>query len=109
MNYNKIEILREQKNFTKKDVYRAVGKSRQWYNDIFTVKNIRVDDLIVIARLFDVPINYFFEDEKNGYNDISQVNEQNIKYENDDVLKFFKKQIELKDGQIKFLQSLINK
>ena len=50
MIYRKIEKLREQKKFTKKEVYEAVGKSRQWYSDIFTVKNIRVNDLIEIAK-----------------------------------------------------------
>ena len=35
MIYSKIESLRDQRNFTKLSLAKAIGKSRQWYADIY--------------------------------------------------------------------------
>ncbi len=59
--YRNLKKLESQKNFTQAQISKGVGKSRQWYQDIFKIKNIRLDDLIALADFFKVSIFYLFE------------------------------------------------
>ncbi len=107
MIYRKIEYLRIQKNFTKEGLAKAIGKSRQWYYDIFKVKNINVEDLMELSKVFEVSICYFFENEDNV------VNEPRNPYILTDIdittetILELRNQLKQKDEQIQFLQHLI--
>lgn len=62
MIYNKLKELQQQNNLTNKEVAESIGRSRQWYSDIFTSKSLKIEDLKLLAKLFKVDMKVFFED-----------------------------------------------
>jgi len=75
MVYNRLKELQAQKKFTNKEVADAVGRSRQWYSDIFTTKSLKIEDLKLLAELYKVDMKVFFED---SYKDGDTVYDPNL-------------------------------
>lgn len=62
--YKKIEELKKQRNLTNKEIAIKMGyKSRQGYEYKINSKSLTIVDLYKLAKIFNVNINYFFEEE----------------------------------------------
>lgn len=62
MVYRRLKELQEQNNFTNQQVAESIGRSRQWYSDIFINKTLKIEDLRALAKMYNVPMSIFFED-----------------------------------------------
>lgn len=127
MNYKRLESLREQQKITRDTLAKVVGKTRQWYSDVLKFRNLKIEDLESFAKYFNVPITYFFDDDKDhppyqpnqfeeesvSYLKIEEMNqlkaamEDVIKAKNQ-TIKSLEKQIELLEEKTNYLESRLD-
>lgn len=62
MIYEKLKKYQKAKGLTNLQVAQALGRSRQWYQDIFKKLNLKIDELGMFAELYEVNITEFFKD-----------------------------------------------
>lgn len=77
MKYNRIEILLHKKRLLQKDLIEYLGMSRQGLYTMVENQSMKVSTLEKMCEFFDVPINYWFEDESAA----NMLNESESKYE----------------------------
>jgi len=68
LNYNKLEILREQKKVNKRKIAKQINMSDVGYAKMIENKSCDVATLEAIANYFKVPITYFFDKDENEVN-----------------------------------------
>ncbi len=110
---------------TKTELAGRLGLTKGGYDKMMAKKTMKVETLEKIAEIFGMSVQYFIDGEP-GYDSINKYkkggmfNEESPVYEKSEILKnelellkdqveFLNKQMKIKDGQIEFLQSLINK
>ena len=62
MNYEKIEQLIKKENLTQNKAAAAFGMSSPGFKEMLDNKTMKVETLEKIAKYFNVPVSYFFED-----------------------------------------------
>lgn len=72
MNYNRIEELRENLRFSKKDIYDYLGITAAGYEKMMRNKTCTVSYLEKIAELFQVPLTIFFETDQSNQVNVSE-------------------------------------
>ena len=114
MLYNKIERARKERDITQEKLTKAIGRSREWYINLKRTDNLTIKDLMKISQVLKKPIEYFIEENLAIFEDINEDYLRTNKMNNQvdmlrEEIKTLKEQLQKKDGQIEFLQSLINK
>ena len=109
MYINRIKNIIKRRKITQKELSELIKTSERSLGLNLKKGDMKVSTLIKISDVLEVPVKYFFEEEEN----YQKLEDPSVEYltkekENEEI-KFLKTQIELKDGQIKFLQSLIKK
>lgn len=66
----KIEYLRNQRGFSKENVYEAVDMTRQGFEQAIKNHTLSFDKIQKLAKFFNVDVNYF----SNNENDFTQIN-----------------------------------
>ena len=110
----KIKQLLKEKNLTYRDLSKGISKSATTLLNIMNGKSrLDVDTLIEIARVLNVPITYFFENDLLGQTEsqpsdnelkIKLDNCQQLLQEKERIIKEKDKQIKLQDELIKVLK-----
>lgn len=73
MNNSRLIKLFNAGKFTKAELAKKCGISRPTVDNALNGGNIQVDTLEQLAKFFDVPVGYFFEDEQKDNNSIAHV------------------------------------
>jgi len=93
MNYNKLLNLIEQSKMTKKAIYKAVGRSHTWFEELGVKKRINVKDLEKLSKLFGVSPATFFDDHENILHEPAQEYVKSMKNMSENLqedLKYFR-------------------
>jgi len=67
-----------QKKLTQAEFATAIGRSRQWYRDVKRTQNMKVNDLVEIAKSLDISPAYFFATNYKTPDQVSLLNEPNL-------------------------------
>lgn len=107
LNTSKIEKIRKSKGVLQEAVCEKVGFSMGTYHNLLKNGEFRINHLEVMAKLFKVPLNDFFDEDiktyNNNVNDINIVNDNKNGYGYDSDLK--KENAALKK-EIKYLKEI---
>ena len=111
LNLQKIKKLSEIKKIPLRDVAKEIGTSSQSLSRMIRDNGTRIDTLEKIAKVFDVPIGYFFEDDCNTHtSEYTTANDITIHPQVLAMLKEKDKQIREKDAIIaRLTERLIGK
>jgi len=115
MNINTIRKLIKEKEITQNDIASQMGISGNAISQKLKKGDFKVSDLEKMAKILEVPVNYFFEEEKNenGFNHVANVhgNKQHVIVNGDKVLlekiKGLENQVLLLNERIKDKEEMI--
>lgn len=90
MNFNKIKFLSDEKNISLKKLCVEIDVTEQGLQKMFANNSMKIETLEKIAKVFDVPVSYFFDDKKtdciiqtNGHKNTYKVNSDEISIASD--------------------------
>ena len=110
----KIRRLQEGKKITIKEFSKLIGVSSQTIYDYYNGKtSLSIKNLIKIAKAFDIPVSYFFEEGDNSKKIIGNGNQVNTGINNSNNktgadCSIYIQEIEYLKQQIKDKQEIIN-
>jgi len=103
---NIIESLIVERNLSQTKVAKTIGMSREGFGRMLKSKTMKVSTLESIAEVLNVPTTHFFEEhspKKNEFSEQSGIYKSEIPISHTELLN----QLKVKDGQIAFLQKLL--
>jgi predicted DNA-binding ArsR family transcriptional regulator len=106
-----IKKLVDEKNIKVGELMSALNLNRQSIYDIYKREDIKTNQLKVIAGIFNLPVNYFFEDESSTKKMYKIEESRNLanesKEEYDTVISSYKVTVEALQSEIETLKELI--